>query len=65
MMKRGILRLRYPIEHGIVKDWENMENVWEHTFTNELRIQPQNSPTLLTEAPRNPKVNREKMTQVS
>ena len=32
--KRGILNLKYPIEHGIVNDWDDMEKVWEHTFTN-------------------------------
>ncbi|KAJ2567934.1 hypothetical protein GGH12_000065 [Coemansia sp. RSA 1822] len=44
--KRGILTLRYPIEHGI------------------LRVAPEEHPVLLTEAPLNPKSNREKMTQI-
>ncbi|KAG8141140.1 hypothetical protein E2320_006813 [Naja naja] len=47
--KRGILTLKYPIEHGIITNWDDMEK--EH-------------PTLLTEAPLNPKANREKMTQI-
>jgi len=25
---RGVLSLRYPIEHGIVTDWDDMELVW-------------------------------------
>ena len=25
---RGILTLRYPIEHGIVTNWDDMEKVW-------------------------------------
>merc|ERR1719209_651518 len=63
--KRGILSMKYPIEHGIITAWDDMEKVWSHTFNNELRISPDESPILHSEAPLNPKSNREKMTQIS
>lgn len=62
--KRGVLSLKYPIQHGVVSNWEDMEKIWQHTFNNELRVAPEDHPVLLTEPPLNPKANREKMTEL-
>ena len=45
--KRGILTLtlKYPIEHGIVTNWDDMEKIWHHTFYNELRVAQKNTPS--------------------
>ena len=62
--KRGILDLFYPIKHGIVTNWDKIENMWYHTFYNELRTAPEEHPVLLTEAPLNPPANREKTAEI-
>ncbi|MFX0162903.1 MAG: actin, cytoplasmic 2 [Candidatus Hodarchaeota archaeon] len=61
---RGVLKLVYPIEHGIITDWDGMEKIWSYTFFQDLRINPSEHPVLLTEAPLNPKKNREKMAEI-
>jgi len=61
---RGVMKLNYPIDHGIVNNWDDMEKIWQHTFTSELRVSPEDHSVMLTEAPANPKANREKMTQI-
>lgn len=62
--KRGVLSLKYPIQHGVVSNWDDMEKLWQYTFNNELRVAPEDHPVLLTEPPLNPKANREKMTEI-
>lgn len=64
LQKRGILKVTYPVDHGVVQDWDDMERIWSHAFFNGLRVQPAEHAVLLTEAALNPKANREQMTQI-
>jgi actin len=56
--------LNCPIDQGIVTNWEDMELIWHEVFYNELRVDPAENPVLLTEAPLNPKANRERTIQL-
>eukprot|EP01084_Bolivina_argentea_P105208 188337_1 len=62
--KRDILTLKHPIQFGTVVDWNDMETLWQHTFTNVFSIASKDSSVLLTEPPLNPLKNRETMTQI-
>jgi actin-related protein len=62
--QRGLSTIFYPIKHGIVNNWDDMERVWHHTFYNELRVAPEEHPIILTEPVLNPKANREKIAQI-
>lgn len=61
---RTMLQISYPMENGIVKNWEDMQHLWDYTFFEKLKINPQGQKILLTEPPMNPLKNREKMCEV-
>jgi len=62
---RGLLSIRYPMEHGIVTDWNDMERIWTHIYSkDELSTFAEEHPVLLTEAPLNPRKNREKAAEI-
>merc|ERR1712137_79081 len=60
---RGLLHVQYPMEHGIVNNWDDMTTIWKSVYQ-ELRIPPEEHPVLLTEAPLNPRRNREKAAEI-
>ncbi|KAL8960913.1 MAG: hypothetical protein Q9193_002455 [Seirophora villosa] len=61
---RGLLKVRYPLEHGIVTDWEDMERIWQFVYTEELKTLSEEHPVLLTEPPLNPRSNRDTAAQL-
>ncbi|CAG8542490.1 1867_t:CDS:2 [Diversispora eburnea] len=61
---RGLLKIKYPIEHGIVSDWDDMERIWKYIYEEELKTASEEHPVLLTEAPLNPRNNRELAAQM-
>ncbi|XP_065182952.1 actin-related protein 2-B [Sycon ciliatum] len=61
---RSMLEVNYPMENGIVRNWDDMCHVWDYTFNEKLQIDPKTSKVLLTEPPMNPMKNRQKMIEM-
>jgi len=62
---RSMLECSYPMDNGIVRNWEDMMHVWDYTFgETKLNVNPRECKVLLTEPPLNPSGNREKMIEV-
>jgi len=52
-------QINYPIRHGIVDNWDNMERLWQRCMFEYLRCEPEEHYVMLTEPPLNPPENRE------
>ncbi|GME25694.1 actin-like protein [Neofusicoccum parvum] len=61
---RGLLKINYPLEHGIVTDWDDMERIWQYVYAEELKTVSEDHPVLLTEPPLNPRTNRDTAAQI-
>jgi len=59
----GAVKIRYPLAHGKVTRWDDLELLWDHTF-DMLNAEPAAHPVLLTEPPLNPNANRERMIEI-
>jgi actin-related protein 2 len=60
-----MLEVNYPVENGIVNNWEDMKHIYTYLFgPKKMNINPSDAKILLTEAPLNPVKNRAKMLEV-
>lgn len=61
---RNYLQITQPLEHGIIRNWDDMKLLWDYTFDEKLRVSTRGRKILLTEPPMNPKANRQRMAEV-
>ena len=61
---RTMLQITYPLDNGVVRNWDDIAHVWDYTFFDKLKVDPKVSKVMLTEAPMNPVENRKKMVEV-
>ena len=60
---KGLLKLNYPIEHGVIKNKKDMEQLWHYVY-DELKLSSQDQAVLLTEAPLNPLENKKEIAKI-
>jgi len=60
---RNYLDISHPMEHGIIRNWDDMTRLWDYTFREKLKVDTTGRKILLTEPPANPTKNREKMAE--
>lgn len=61
---RSMLQINYPMENGIIKDWDDMTHLWDYSFYEKMQCDTRGQKVLLTEPPMNPLKNRERMVDV-
>eukprot|EP01084_Bolivina_argentea_P076417 138492_1 len=62
--RRHQLSVRTPFDHSIINNWDDMENIWEYTFTEQLRVLPQEYRCIISEKYYNPPKNSCQTTEV-
>ena len=62
--KRGVLKLNYPIEHGNISNWDDIEKILIFIYNDELQVSSDEHLALLTEIPLNSNKNREKVAEI-
>lgn len=57
--------MEYPVRNGVIRNWDDLQLMWEHTFSRLLEVDTSKHPIIVTEAPKNPLRHREKIVEVS
>ncbi|XP_013921828.1 PREDICTED: actin-like protein 7A [Thamnophis sirtalis] len=58
------LKLVNPLRHGIIVDWDSVQDMWEYLFLREMRIRPEEHAVLVSDPPLSPTTNREKYAEM-
>ena len=47
---RSMLEVNYPMENGIVRNWDDMKHIWNYTFKEKLNINTKNTKVCVCDA---------------
>ncbi|KAI8974285.1 actin family [Pilobolus umbonatus] len=62
---RANMDIRNPMEDGLIKDWDAVENIWNTAFHDILRINTTEHPLVCTDPAWNTSENREKLMELA
>ncbi|XP_032020698.1 actin-like protein 7B [Hylobates moloch] len=58
------LKLVNPLKHGIVVDWDCVQDIWEYIFRTAMKVLPEEHAVLVSDPPLSPSSNREKYAEL-
>ncbi|XP_072460529.1 actin-like protein 7A [Notamacropus eugenii] len=58
------LKLVNPLRHGIIVDWDTVQDIWEYLFLHEMKIPTEEHAVLVSDPPLGPYTNREKYAEM-
>ncbi|KAF0693512.1 Aste57867_15538 [Aphanomyces stellatus] len=61
---RGFLSIKSPLDCGDVRNWDDLESMWEYMLKRELQVEPQDHAVFLTDAIAKTSANMARMTQI-
>jgi actin-like protein 6A len=64
LFRRDHMKITHPLRHGLVQDWDGVEQVWSYAFDQHLKVDPKEHPLMLSEPTFQPTADREKMVQL-
>ena len=45
-----MLTLKYPIENGVILNWDDTETIFDHTLKNVLRVNPEETAIMIADS---------------
>eukprot|EP00301_Raphidiophrys_heterophryoidea_P024582 c8031_g1_i1.p1 GENE.c8031_g1_i1~~c8031_g1_i1.p1 ORF type:complete len:413 (-),score=104.44 c8031_g1_i1:228-1409(-) len=64
MQMRGILKLEYLMDHGIITNWDDTKELFAHIFSSQLKVNAEEHPILFSEAIHTPVKQRQKIAEI-
>ncbi len=64
LQSQGTTRHKFPVENGVVVNWDYITALWHQIFEQYLKVEPDQHPVLLIVPPFNPRFNSEKIAEI-
>ena len=61
---RNKAELHFPVQRGIIDDFDSMDKIWEHIFEKELNVETKDIGILVTDSPMNSKENKKNIAKI-